>query len=569
MFKKSFLQNKYNILLLTASMSYVVSMLLSVSDSIIAGNMVGEEGISAVTIVSPLYTVSLFLGALISEGAGLFFSKAAGEMNRKKMNQIFGEGLITEFLIGAVLLILGLFAGDLYFAGYKDAPELLKYAKDYYAYYVFVFALTPIYLYLSKLVFVDGDSLICNISSGVSFFCNIVVSIIACSLMGMKGIGLGSFIGISASILTLCVHFFRKTNTLQFVFYFNLRHILLILKYAVMDALTYLYDGIVTVVVNGLILSLYGERYICVYSAVSVAVSLQLVFSGIGEAMCPLVEIFLGEKNIAAQKKILKFGMRTAIVEAILYALVMFVGAPLIVSLLGFEDPEIASLCINAIRIVSLPIIGYTPVVVLSSYYLNCDRMLLAITSTALASAALPAAFSYILGNLVGLTGVWIAIGCSPLLSLIIISVYVYFRYGKDRFPFIISDEGNESESFEFELNEQQVMDFRNSVEKYLKERNIDNKKLNMIMLLCEEIPLVILERNNKNLCMECSVIVNDEDIKLVFRDDGESFELTDENLSVKSLRSYLVSRIMTVSRDKITMLTTSYNRNVISIPTK
>ena len=68
-FKMTFKRKKFLTLLVTASASLAVSMLLVISDSVIAGRMIGESAVAAVELVAPLYGVVIFLGSLISGAA--------------------------------------------------------------------------------------------------------------------------------------------------------------------------------------------------------------------------------------------------------------------------------------------------------------------------------------------------------------------------------------------------------------------------------------------------------------------------------------------------------------------
>ena len=81
-------------------------------------------------------------------------------------------------------------------------------------------------------------------------------------------------------------------------------------------------------------------------------------------------------------------------------------------------------------------------------------------------------------------------------------------------------------------------------------------------MLLTEELEMLILEKNpGKKILSECTLMIRD-DIQLIFRDNGVLFDITDEDSSITSLRSYLVANLMVRQRRKNHLVTTSYNRN-------
>lgn len=563
MFKTGFLKEKYKKLLFTSSVANGVNMILAVIDSFIAGRYLGESGISAITLVAPLYSVTLCVGGMITEGGGLMYARAAGEHDKKRMDEIFCEGLILAAIAGIIMFLLSVTCGDFYFRTYSDAPNALAYAKEYYSYYRILFGIVPIQFFLSRIVFNDGDGKMCMISYFTRVGISILVSTIACGKMGIRGIGIGELTGILASFVPLFLHFAKKAYSHKLVLFLSGKDIPNILKYSVSDALTYLYGGIVTVTLNNIILSNFGESYLCIYALVGNLLNVEHFIDGIGGAMYPMIETFMGERNLAAQKKVLKYSAGAVYIEGVVCAVAIGIFAPSIVRLLGVTDPVIFPLCVSAVRIVGIPIIGYALGIYFSSYYILCERIVLATVLTCLSNAVLPVALCSIAGSRLGINGLWYIIGLSPLFSVIMIGLFVLIKYGKKQFPYIYPDYGNVSKSYEFNLTEENVISFRDDVEKVLIENNVDKKRRFKLLLLCEEIPLLIHERNEKRLLMECSVLIEDK-VNLIFRDDGDSFDLTDEDMDITSLRSYILSRIMSFSRENVSMLTTSYNRNII-----
>ena len=59
--KKTFCSRKFHSLLLTASMSMGMEYLMLLSDSIIIGNIFGEAAIAASNLVSPIFSVAVFI----------------------------------------------------------------------------------------------------------------------------------------------------------------------------------------------------------------------------------------------------------------------------------------------------------------------------------------------------------------------------------------------------------------------------------------------------------------------------------------------------------------------------
>ena len=56
------------------------------------------------------------------------------------------------------------------------------------------------------------------------------------------------------------------------------------------------------------------------------------------------------------------------------------------------------------------------------------------------------------------------------------------------------------------------------------------------------------------------------EGLTLILRDDGQIFDITDADARVSSLRSYLVSNLMTAIPNRRNLTTTGFNRNVFKL---
>lgn len=86
-------------------------------------------------------------------------------------------------------------------------------------------------------------------------------------------------------------------------------------------------------------------------------------------------------------------------------------------------------------------------------------------------------------------------------------------------------------------------MNLRNQMEALLKEKHIDLDIIYRIMLLIEEMSL------------------------LIFQDDGVLFDITETDNPISSMRSYVVSNIMSANYQKAHLTAVSYNLNVFIFP--
>ena len=57
---KTLMQNKYNSLLISGMVAMLVEYVVLLANSIIVGQMIGEDGLSAITLVTPYFMLIVF-----------------------------------------------------------------------------------------------------------------------------------------------------------------------------------------------------------------------------------------------------------------------------------------------------------------------------------------------------------------------------------------------------------------------------------------------------------------------------------------------------------------------------
>ena len=74
---------------------------------------------------------------------------------------------------------------------------------------------------------------------------------------------------------------------------------------------------------------------------------------------------------------------------------------------------------------------------------------------------------------------------------------------------------------------------------------------------------MAVKDRNRgKRILGEVTLDLNDG-VRLVLRDDGAIFDITDADAEISSLRTFLVASIMESQAGRLNLVTTGFNRNV------
>ena len=91
-----------------------------------------------------------------------------------------------------------------------------------------------------------------------------------------------------------------------------------------------------------------------------------------------------------------------------------------------------------------------------------------------------------------------------------------------------------------------EIIDTQRKVEALLKEHNADQQTVGYAMLLIEEMYTIIRQKNdNKAVLAECTVILHPDGVQIISKDDGVSFDMTDDDVITTSLAGYTLSAFL------------------------
>ena len=564
---KGLCEKKFSSMLISGTFTKAVMYLMLLSDSIIAGFFIGEAGIAGINAITPVTAVVTFFGDLVSTGVGIVFTREVGAMRKRRADEIYGQGLIISIGIGLISALLIFVFQDTYFSVSGVTGETLERALEYYRFVPINAFLTIVIFYLEQMVYSDGDELINNICYAFQIGGNVLCSVILTKYLGMTGIILGSVIGNSLGIFTCIVHFFRKKNTLHFVWHLSFRDFLLTSRYSIVDSSVYICWGLMDYVMIGFISRNYGDPGLIALAVVVSLIEFGVVMDGVGMAMQPLIGTYFGEKNHKLIKRVMKSGIKAAIIEGAAATLLIMIFAKQFCGLFGVTEGEALASAQAAVRIVCVGFIFCSTVSLTTSYYMLIDRIGMA-TCIACFQNGLLYVLLPILGSVIfGINGLWAGFAVAPVLTLICAFLFVYLRFGKDNFPFLLKNMESEIVVMDDTLTPDSASALSEKVQDCLLSHQYPKDAANRAALFTEEIGLTIIEinkRSKKPILIEFSLFFEDDHVLIIERDSGKLFDLTDPDAEIKGLSGFILSGLMEAHDEKAYLVTTGYNRNMI-----
>ena len=554
-------------MLLSGTFTKAVMYLMLLSDSIIAGFFIGPSGVAGINAITPVTAIVTFFGDLCSTGVGIVFSREVGAMRKERADEIYGQGLIISVGIGLISALLIFFFRDLYFGVSGIAGDILEHASAYYRFIPINAFLTIVVFYLEQMVFSDGDELCNTICYGFQILGNIICSVILAGIMGMTGIILGSIIGNSLGILTCFTHYFRKINTLHFVWHLSFKDFLLTSRYSIVDSSVYVCWGLMDYVMIGFVSAHFGQSALITLAVVISLIEFGVVMDGVGMAMQPLIGTYYGEKNHKLIKRVMRSGIKAAVIEGLVATALIWLFAGNFCALFGITGGEALAPSITALRIVSCGFTFCSLVSLTTSYYMLIDHIgmatCIACFQNGLLYILLPICASFVLGS----DGMWAGFATAPLLTILAALAFVYLRFGKENFPFILNNMESEIIVIDDILTKERVSVLSENVGSAMGSHGYEEAKVNRGALFMEEIALTILEKNKgakKPLLVEISLFFEEDSLLIIVRDSGKLFDLTDPDARIEGLSGFVLSGLMEAHKETAYLVTTGYNRNMI-----
>lgn len=562
------MRKKFYSMLTGGIISSVVVSLMLVSDAVVAGILFGDKAVAGMSLVIPFYSFAASLATLLSVGAPILYSEAIGRFEQDRATRIFQTGLTAALGCGIILFLICLIFGDYYLSSFHTAPEILESAKTYLFWIGIDIIFLPVSLYLPGMLLVDGDEMLSTISDVAGSVFNILLSVILGKMIGVAGIGIGSLIGSVISLFICLIHFVKKRNSLKPGFCFSGRMIRTISYYGIVDAASSLFLAVFATLMNLYLTVHFGSNMLILSSVIIFVIEMQFLLDGVGEAMTPSMNIYMTIGCRDGVIKIWREAKRAAIAIGLVCTLGLAAFAPLIPGVLGISDPDIAHTATAGVRILSISMPAVALLYLLTSYNVMTKRIISGVVITALYELILSFLLAMLLGNHMGIYGVFAGVSIAPVVTWFAVKWYVEWKEGKASWPLRLHGKNSRSFLFDFVVKPDDILDMQSIIEGKLRSAGISPAAISRFIFLFEEVYMLVYDKNKpKAVSGECILILQDQSIQFIEMDDGIVFEMVNEVEKSKSLREYVLSQtIIYWSESSEYLKAISFNRNRFKI---
>ena len=373
---KTVISTRFWMVFVASVFSIAMSYVLMLTDNVVAGQFIGDDAVAAMTLMFPIITLTLFVAYLISDGLVMMVSYARGKNDREEINRLFSLGIILA--VGCSLI----FVSSLYFLreeilNFWDTSEHLKFfASEYYSGIIFCSLFQFVSIFNYTIFFSEGMERACVVGAVASFVVNVVLDIVLCHFIGVRGIGLATTFGNLTSVVVQIYFFADAENQLRFKWYWNLKKVwrgIVLSFYHTIDTLCI---SILPLVISTYVLQHFGEeKLIIVTVALNLLTMVLAIYTGLIDCLQPMVCQYHAEKNLHSVIKTMRLGMAVTVALSLAMSLAGMIFADFLPSMFGVKDAQLADETSVAMRyfLPFMVFLGCTQS--LGNYYIYVERM--------------------------------------------------------------------------------------------------------------------------------------------------------------------------------------------------
>ncbi|MEG1393590.1 MAG: MATE family efflux transporter [Christensenellaceae bacterium] len=409
------------------------------ADTFFVSNGVGSDGLIALNLALPAFSLINGIGLLMGIGGATVFAIALGRGEKHKLNRIFTQTFIIAAAIGILLTLIGLLFSEKIAVLLGATGSIIPLTQTYVM-MILIFACAFILNNL-MIAFVrnDGNPKLSMFSMLAACLFNIVFDYIFIFplQMGMFGAALATGVAPILSMLILSSHFIKKHNSFKFekckVRGSEIRQTLFT---GMPSFISEFSSGIVIFIFNTVILTIAGGIGVAAYGIIAnIALVCVAIFTGIGQGIQPVASVNFGAGNMKNVRKTFSLACGVALLCGLLF---YFIGQffPQNIAMLfnSSANPQLTQYTVEGIRVYFTAFILMGINIVITSFFaaISKPKPSFIISLSRGLAAVLP--FVLILPAYYGLFGVWVSVPIAELLTFAFSVTYsiLFFRKQKE-----------------------------------------------------------------------------------------------------------------------------------------
>ena len=407
------------------------------ADTFFIARGVGTLGLTALNIAIPAFSFIQGSGLMLGIGAATKYSILKAQGHEKEANKIFSLAIISGLIISLFFVFLSITASK-YLVKILGADESIFDITVTYLRVILCFAPSFI-INAIFLCFVRNDHApaLAMIAMVIGSFSNIVLDYIFVFPLNMGMFGAALATG-CAPVIGLCIlslHKLRGKNNFKLVKYkLDFIKIFGILKLGLPSLITELASGVVIIVFNILILGISGNIGVAAYGIIAnISMVVTAIYTGISQAIQPLLSNCYGLKDTSGMKKIFKYALVLMLALSLVIYVILYFYASDIAFIFNKENDNILqTMAVEGLKVyfTATPFLGFN--IIISIVFISMEKAVPAQIISLCRGFFVLVPSAVILSKVFLMLGVWLSLlFCECVVA--IISIYFLYRLIKSR----------------------------------------------------------------------------------------------------------------------------------------
>ncbi len=192
----------------------------NVVDAIIVGNLISEDGVSAINLTKPVVQVMFTLNMLLATGAGMLVGIELGRKNDRGVAYYYTLSMAACLVVGLLFTVSGILVPDVITHALCLNESLQSLTQEYLE---MMLIGAPAYMMmwaLTTMASVDGSPRLASIAILIDNAVNLSLDIVFIQWLnwGIEGSSTATVVGHLVGIAIMCRHFYYKDNHLVLLF---------------------------------------------------------------------------------------------------------------------------------------------------------------------------------------------------------------------------------------------------------------------------------------------------------------------------------------------------------------
>lgn len=536
----------------------------NIVDTILVGNILGTEAMSAVQISGTILLVIQIPGWMLGVGGSIVVGNCLGKRDLEGASKVFSSCLFAVFLSDAALMLCSFFAKPI--ATLLTAGDGILTA-DVTSVIRVMFLGTPVVglcLLMMNMMAVDNNPVMSTVYVVISNVVNLIFDYVLLSFtkIGPAASFISSILGYGIAMVVIPAYVRSPKRMLKLVnpirkagAYFKLAFIT-----GIPALLSIICEMARNSVMNIMILHFIGEDGVAIYTVcLNVILIVELFLGGIIGAIEKIGGVIYGEKDY--------FGLRSITKNILVYSytlltslmLILFIFARQAAGMFGIDNENLLSAAQFALRIFFLALPGYVFNRFFISYYETTEHSGYAnmITILEYCGVLLPAVFicSLIARRMGGNTMNFMMCGLvAGELITAAITVLTVKLLNRGKGILLLSERKEEVLDFSLEPGVDETSLIPRTIIGFCEDK-VEKTRAHQMAVAAEEMAVNTIKYGGKSLkSIDVMLSVSDEGLVLRQRDDGIPFDPTDYTFDSEQYEFSGIEAIRSLT-DKITYL--------------